>query len=264
MVVLDNLKLVLHKISVRLYPNPLPSLEGTYIARSKNKTCLTVEQVCAALKKRGGFTGSYDDLVKHVQLYFEEAAYQLCTGFAIDTSYFSIHPGIGGAFKSLSEPYDRKKHPVEFTYKTRLRLRRLADFVEVEIEGPADTSGSIEAFIDVETGSKNEVVTSGELFNISGRKIKVVGDDPSIGVYFISSEDPENMVKVTRPLSHNSAGKLSGAAPQLTGGAWIVAVKTQFNGTSSSFLKKPRTVTSKFELEAVSLNSGHFTGLSPS
>jgi len=239
---------VLHQLLVKLYPNSLPSLEGTYIARIKNYNCLSIEKVCTALKKRGGFTGNYSDLVRHVQLYFNEVAYQLCAGFAINTGYFSIHPTIAGVFSSLNEPYDPEKHPIEFRFKALQPMNDLADYIKIEIEGPADTSGFINKFIDVETGSVNRIITSGELFRISGRKLKVVGDDPSIGVYFMPSEDPENEVKVTHTLSHNSAGTLSGVIPQLTDGLWKVAVKTQFNGTSSSFLKKPRTVISDFVL----------------
>ena len=239
---------VLHRIKVKLYPNCLPGLEGVYTARTDNEACLTVEQVCAALKDRGGFTGNYNDLVKHVHQFFDEAAYQLCDGFAVNTGYFSIHPNIAGTFSSVNEPRDPQKHPVVFRFKARPALRRLVEYIEVEIEGLADTKGSIDEFIDVETGLMNETVTSVGLFSISGHKTKIVGDDPSIGVYFVSVEDPANEVKVSARLGTNSANKLIGVAPQLTGGLWRVVIKTQFNGSSSSFLKKPRTVTSRFEL----------------
>jgi len=239
---------ILHKIRVKLYPNPLPDLEGAYTARTSSDACLTIEQVCAALKNRGGFTGNYNDLVKHVHQFFDEAAYQLCDGFAVNTGYFSIHPNIAGTFDSVYEPRDPQKHPVVFRFRVGAPLRRLVDYIEVEIEGLADTSGSIDKFIDTETGAVNETVKSGGIFRISGLKTKIVGDDPSIGVYFVSSEDPATEVKVSSRLGTNSANKLLGVAPQLTGGLWKVMIKTQFNGSSSSFLKKPRIMTSKFEL----------------
>jgi hypothetical protein len=96
MAVINNVNEVLHRIRVKLYPNYLPGIQGAYIARTSNEASLTVEQVCAALKNRGGFTGSYDDLVDHVRQYFDEAAYQLCDGFAVNTGYYSIHPNVGG------------------------------------------------------------------------------------------------------------------------------------------------------------------------
>jgi len=246
-----NAKGILHKIRVKLYPNNLSTLEGTYTARTDNEACLTIEQVCAALKVRGGFTGNYNDLVKYVRQFFDEVAYQLCDGFAVNTGLFSVHLSIGGAFDSVSEPYDPKKNPIEFRFRTCPALRRLAELVEIEIVGLADTSGYIDEFTDIETGSMNETVTSGGIFNILGQKTKVVGDDPSIGVYFVSSENPENEVKVRTPLALNSAKKLIGVTPQLTEGLWKAAIKTQFNGSSNSFLKKPRIMISQFELNAV-------------
>jgi hypothetical protein len=66
---------VLHRIRVKLYPNYLLNVEGAYLARTINEAGLSVEDVCAALKNRGGFTGNYDDLVEHVKQYFGEAAY---------------------------------------------------------------------------------------------------------------------------------------------------------------------------------------------
>jgi hypothetical protein len=83
MAVINNENEVLHRVRVKLYPNYLPKVEGAYIARMDNEASLTVEEVCAALKNRGGFTGNYDDLVEHVRQFFDEAAYQLCDGFAM-------------------------------------------------------------------------------------------------------------------------------------------------------------------------------------
>jgi hypothetical protein len=75
---------VLHRIRVKLYPIYLPQVEGAYIARTDNEASLTIEQVCAALKNRGGFTGSYDDLVEHVKQFLDEVVYQICDGFAVN------------------------------------------------------------------------------------------------------------------------------------------------------------------------------------
>jgi hypothetical protein len=63
MAIINNVNEVLHRIRVKLYPNSLPHVEGAYIARTDNEVSLTVEEVCAALKNRGGFTGNYEDLL---------------------------------------------------------------------------------------------------------------------------------------------------------------------------------------------------------
>ncbi|MDR1249411.1 MAG: DUF4469 domain-containing protein [Treponema sp.] len=244
---INNENEVLHRIRVKLYPNYLPKVKGAYIARTDNEASLTIEEVCAAGKSRGGFTGSYDDFVEHVHQFFNEATYQLCDGFAVNTGYFSIHPNVGGTFDKVTEGHDTGKHPVTFRFRTRAPLRSLAERIVVEIEGLADSSGYIDEFIDVTTEAVNETLTPGGQFSISGHKIKVDGDKPEVGVYFVSAADPSVRVKVAGHLAENTASKLIGIIPALTPGAWKPEIVTQFS-SGSSFLKEPRAIESSLVL----------------
>jgi len=54
---------VMHRIKVKLYPNYLPKGEGTFLARTDSEATLFIEQVCAAMRARGGYKGDFDDLV---------------------------------------------------------------------------------------------------------------------------------------------------------------------------------------------------------
>ena len=63
MSVINNVNEKLHRIRVKLYPNYLPKVEGKYLARTNNEASLSIEDVCAALKNRGGFTGKYETLI---------------------------------------------------------------------------------------------------------------------------------------------------------------------------------------------------------
>jgi hypothetical protein len=87
MSLINDVNEVLHRIRVKLYPNYLPNAEGAYIARTDSEASLSIEDVCASLKNRGGFTGNYDDLTDRIKQYFDEMAYQLCDGFAVNTGY---------------------------------------------------------------------------------------------------------------------------------------------------------------------------------
>ena len=77
MAIVKPVKEVLHKIRVKLYPNYLPGTKGAYIARTASESSLNIKEVCAALKNRGMYTGNYENLVKNVRQFFDEAAYQL-------------------------------------------------------------------------------------------------------------------------------------------------------------------------------------------
>ena len=63
MAIIDDVTEVLHRIRAKLYPNYLSTVEGAYIARTDDEAALSIEDVCAALKNRGGFTGEYEDAV---------------------------------------------------------------------------------------------------------------------------------------------------------------------------------------------------------
>jgi hypothetical protein len=246
---IDNVNEVLHRIKVKLYPNYLPEAEGTYIARTENEASLSVEQVCAALKNRGGFTGDYDTLVDCVRQYFDEVAYQLCDGFAVSNKYFSVHPNVGGTFMNAAEIHDHEKHPINFRFRVRQALRKLTEFIAVDVEGIADTHGYIDEFIDVFTHTENDALTPREMFIVHGHKIKVAGENLEVGLYFVNIENPAKTYKITaQELAQNSASKIIGIVPTLFAGKFKVVIKSQYNGSASSFLKELRSVESSFGL----------------
>jgi hypothetical protein len=248
MAIINNVNEVLHRIRVKLYPNYLPGVQGAYIARTDNEASLSIEEVCAALKNRGGFTGNYDDLVDHVKQYFDEADYQLCDGFAVSTGYYSLHPNVGGTFDKVTENYSETNHPVTFRFRTRAPLRALAEHIGIEVEGLADVQGYIDEFIDVTTESVNETLTLGGMFNISGHKIKVAGDKPEVGVFFVSATDAAKRTKVEEHLAENTGSKVISMIPSaLTTGDYKLEVVTQYT-VGGTLLKEPRVIESTFTL----------------
>ena len=243
-----------HHIRVRLMPNNLPAIKGKYIARTSNEAFLNIEQVCASLRARGGFTGNYGDLVTHVKQFFDEAAYQLCDGFGIDTGYYSVYPVVGGTFKHAHEAPDRKKHPVKFRFRIQPPLAALTRRIVIEVKGEADTRGSIKTFTDFNTGGVNDRASPGGMFTLQGRRLKVTGDDPGVGLYFVPAAGqaeslaiPEQAIKMERPLAVNTASRIISIIPQLTSGEWKVVIKTQYT-VGGSFLKEPRIIESPFTL----------------
>ena len=248
MAIINNVTEVLHRIRVKLYPNYLPTAEGAYIARTDSEASLTIEQICAALKNRGGYGGDYEDLVEGVKQFFDEMAYQLCDGFAINTGYYSVHPNIGGTFNNTTESHDHKKHPITFRFRTGSKLRRLVEHIGVDIEGIAETGGYIDEFVDAEEEAINTHYSPGNQFILHGHKIKIAGDDPGVGLYFVPIDDPSKTMKVTR-IAENSPSRIIGVAPGTGSSPVRIEVRTQYTGTSNTFLKNPRVITSGFVLE---------------
>ena len=200
----------LHKMRAKLYPSYLPGTEGKYIARTTNEASVSIEDICAAMKNRGDFDGSYEEAVKTIRHFFKETEYQLADGFSANLDIVSIHPNIGGVFANEKEVHNHKDHPLNFRFQTLKPLRDIRDLIEVIIEGIADTNGYIMEHIDVNTGAVNETYTPMGEFILTGYKLKVAGDSPDVGVYF--QHEGTNMIKVTS-LAENTPSKLIGICP---------------------------------------------------
>jgi hypothetical protein len=241
---IGDLKNILHKIRVKLYPNYLPNLEGPYIARTDNEATLSLEDVCTTSKTRGGFTGKYEDYVYNVRQFFDEMAYQLLDGYAVSMEYFSLHPNVGGVFNNDKEAYDPAKHPITFRFRTLRKLRKLAENIDVEIEGIADTQGYIMEVTDVNTGAVNESLTAGGQYIITGYKIKIAGDDA--GVYLQTTDGVKTLI--SEHLAENTPSKLIGIIPaDLPGGTYKVIIQTKY-ASSGNLLKEYRVIESGFTL----------------
>jgi hypothetical protein len=81
-----------------------------------------------------------------------------------------------------------------------------------------------------------------------GHKIKIAGDDPAVGLYFVPVNDPSKTMKATR-IAENSPSKIIGVAPGTGSSPVRIEVRTQFSGSGGTLLKAVRVITSGFTLE---------------
>jgi hypothetical protein len=240
----------LHKIRAKLYEAHFKDVVGKFFARTVHEASLTVEMVCSALFNRGGFLGSYNDLVDHVNQFLIEAVYQLLDGYSINMGgYFTIYPHITGLFNSADEPYDKQKNPLKFRFKSRPKLRRLIDEIEVFIDGLADTVGSIFRFYNVDEDADN-IFAAGDQIIVDGAKIKIEGDVSQVGMFIVPVDDPAAAVKVAR-VALNTPTKIVAVAPATGHQYNRVEIRTQYTGATNALLKEPRVISGSMIVEEV-------------
>jgi hypothetical protein len=242
----------MNNIRVKLYPNNFKKVDGLYIARNESETSLNIEDIIAYMKKRAGFTGSTKDAIDHVRMFLTETMYQLCNGKTVDMGYYSIYPNVGGSFNSVDDARDHLKNPVSFRFRCRKAMRELAKDTGVIITALSDGNARIKTFIDQSNDSENKTVMSGKHFVITGRKIKVEGDDPECGVYFepvTENANDQKRIKVEDRLIQNNSRKIIGTVPKLKAHCKYKVVIISQHTNTTSLLKSPRTITSGFVLE---------------
>lgn len=229
----------LHKIKAYLYDNFLTDNPNDYSARVASERSLNVSDICQSAVTRGGADISAESMRHGVELFLKEMAYRLCDGFSVNTGYFTAVPSIKGVFDSPTETFNPQKHSILFQFNQGETMRKDIELIDVEILGVAESGSVIAQVTDVKSGSVNEELTPGFNLKISGSKIKLAGENSSVGIYFKSQlgstrvDDSDIVV--------NNPSELIIVIPALPAGTYQLEVVTQYS--NSSFLKEPRTAT---------------------
>ncbi|WP_346984430.1 DNA-binding domain-containing protein [Chryseobacterium sp. POE27] len=231
---------ILHRIKAYLYDNVLTKDNpNDFTARTISERSLNVQQICQSAANRGGADISASAMEHATELFLKEMAYQLCDGYFINTGYFMASTTIRGVFDSPSETFNKDKHSIIFQFNQGEKLRAEIPNIEVEILGVAEASAVILQVTDVKSGSVNDLLTPGRNLKIAGSKIKVTGNDPFIGVFFVNTASNVRTMVEESDMVTNNPSELIVVIPALLAGTYQLEVVTQF--ADSSILKQPRT-----------------------
>ncbi|MDR0408801.1 MAG: DUF4469 domain-containing protein, partial [Spirochaetaceae bacterium] len=94
---------------------------------------------------------------------------------------------------------------------------------------------------DIKSGTLNNKLTPGRDIRISGSKLKIGGDSPEAGLYFVPVADGAPVKVAPSDIVVNHPSELIVLVPPLAAGAYHVKVATQY--TSGKPLKTPHTFT---------------------
>ncbi len=235
---------ILHRIKAILFPNWLTDDPNDYSARVVSERSLNVPEICSTAVNRGGATTTAEAMEHNVNLFLKEMAYQLCDGFSVNTGYFTATTLIRGVFNSPTETFNPEKHSLIFQFNQGETLRKELDSIEVNITGVGESSITVAQVTDVKTGSVNDLLTPNRNLKIRGYKLKLVGDHPEVGVYFVNEATTERTKVDTTDIVTNNPSELVIVIPALAAGIYTLEVSSQFSGSSTP-LKEPRT--SKFD-----------------
>lgn len=195
--------------------------------------------MCTAAVNRGGSDVSAPSMEHAVELFLKEMAYQLCDGYSINTGYFTAGTQIRGVFDSPTETFNPKKHTILFQFNQGEKLRAEIPTIEISILGVADNSAAVLQVTDVKSGSVNDQITPGRNLKIQGSKIKIAGENPANGVFFVDvATEARTPVDITDRVVNNPS-ELIVLVPDLAPGSYRLEVVTQF--TNGNILKEPRT-----------------------
>ncbi len=145
-----------------------------------------------------------------------------------------------GVYTGESAQFDASINSIKVAFKPSKDLMTLIKAAEVATKGAKMVGPVINSITDSTTGVINEELTSGGPAIIEGRNIKVVGDDPTVGIYFTAEEENAVPVKVNL-LVENNPSKVIIILPVLDSSKqYTLDIVTQYSN-GSTILKTPRS-----------------------
>lgn len=231
---------ILHKIKANLYPNLLTEEPNDFTARVISERTLNLKEICNGAVTRGGAPTTAEAMEHNVNLFLKEMSYQLSDGYSINTGYFTANTLIRGVFNSPTETFNTDKHAILYQFNQGDLLRKELPNIAVEMKGLGDSSIAINEVQDIKTGSVNDLLTPNRNLRIKGYKLKLAGDNPAVGVYFVNQATQERTKVETSEIVNNNPAELIIVTPVLAAGSYLLEVTSQFAG-NSVLLKEPRT-----------------------
>ena len=237
-------------LNLKAYPNDLtPDIDSDSVVKVDTQTqSLTLDDLAEMAAAR---IGCEESLARSVaQVAMEEAARAVASGFCVSTPLCYVQPMASGVLmeEELSQPVDREQVKVYGSFRQGPALKEAMEKARLKLYlQPASTGPYIAGMVSAMQASaaKGETVPMlpGEMVVINGQRLKVVGDDPTVGVTLTSVSEPSTSVTIpASKISPNMPKKLQFVLPStVTEGEWRVKVTTQYSGTSSYQTKQARS-----------------------
>lgn len=152
-----------------------------------------------------------------------------------------------GLFSAVASPkgrggstWDPAVNELNITIAQGTEWREAIRATTVNVLGPKADVMYISGTLDAATRADTGEATPGRPFTVEGSYLKVMGDDPAVGIYLVAEDGTET--KITEDYwSVNEPKKLSFVIPSgLANGTYTLRVVSQYNRNNSEPRKTPR------------------------
>lgn len=236
-------------IKAILHPNPMKNAKGKYLAYTTKYSSYDIQSICESLCSKLGTGLQLETIAYHVKLFLDEMMEKIEDGNKINTGYFTAQAHVKGSFDSLADDFDENKHSVDIVFSAGHFAHKAKKNLKVEIQRTKPYSLRIWTITDLQTKQHTDKLIANRILVMRGDKIKITGDNPSVGLYLRHNETGNEIHFPPTVLFANGDTKLELIVPQLAAGSYQLKVTTQYAGNGKP-LAQPRSYTYEHTLYA--------------
>lgn len=164
----------------------------------------------------------------------------LLNGDSVITDLCQFIPRITGAFDDPKASFDPAIHKLTFDVILTKQVREALAKVKTINNGAKADVARIDLVTDTITKMTDGSITPNKYIRIEGERIKVVGDEAVVGVFFVS-EDGSKTTKAETIYIQNDPKCVVACVPALADGNYMLQILTQFS-RGNLLLKEVRTI----------------------
>ena len=229
-----------------LVENLLTERPDDYSAIAYSITSLDKEAIITRMLNRGT-TLTRTDILAVLNNLEETVAAALLEGNNVTLPLFNTSFSISGVFESPMDSFDGNRHKLNINLTKGLKLREIESKVKFEKTNAASPQPQIQEVKDSVSGKVNEILTRKGVVEVRGYNLKVEGDNPNCGLWFVTEEGKEFKANV---IIENKPSKIMAMLPEIDGNKVQVKVVTQYTG-SGTMVKNPKVFLYQKQLQIV-------------
>ena len=197
------------------------------------------ERILAEMKAED--TGLRRETILHVfELEKRVIKRLLMSGHAVNTGLYHASVAFRGLIKNSQ--WNAEENEIVVNFNPGADLREAIRHTQVNILGAKPAGISVTGVQDVATKADNASATAGRAFTLTGRNIRIAGQDPTVGLTLIAEDGTETTVTDDLWVINKPSTVTFIIPAQMEAGTYTLRLTTQFSGNSARLLKTPRTI----------------------
>ena len=215
-------------IHYSLYKNEKIAGENRYLARVHPHGTLSRKDVIRRALQRGT-TFTESDLDGAWDLLEATGIDCVLDGWNVAMPCGTLQVNMRGTYEGYQDRYDRKRHSVSVQFRTSNHVRKqIKNNAQLKRIDPHDLRPLLVAFLDVNTGRYDQVLSPGRTGRIFGDRLKFDPHDRRQGVFIVGAD--RNVTPVEE-VPENTPRSLILLIPPLPIGCYKLAVRASYGGS---------------------------------
>jgi len=175
------------------------------------------------------------DILKEIAM--EEVVNGASVQFGL--SYYRLNAT--GVFIGDNAQWDSSRHSLKINSTPTDEFRQAVKAISVTVRGMAASGPAINSLTDVASGEENTRITPGGGVILAGKRIKIEGEHPNVGLTLINQDTNDVITVPKTSILENNPSKITFIAPvDLPAGNYKLSVCTQFlHSGARPLLKQP-------------------------